>query len=106
LRHKKGKDGEFLGRSLCQEGGSPETGAPLYREIPSQPGLRRSCRVLKNQAKQGLRGQETEKAALLSLLTAHKLWPQPDGGLGKLGLRRYTNPTSTHNPCSTEGRPR
>lgn len=78
----------------------------MNRETPLQAGLRGSCRGLKNQAKQGLRERETEKAALLSLSTAHKLWPQPDGGLGELRLRRHTNPTSTHKACSAEGRPR
>ena len=40
----------------------------MHREAPSQVGPRRRCRVLGNLAKQGLRGQKTEKAAL----SAHK----------------------------------
>ena len=103
---KRGKM-EIFWAGVCalREAGSPETGGgPVYRETPSQVGPRRSCRVLKNQAKQELRGQKKEKAARLSLLTVHELWPQPDGGLGEPKLGRHLD--STHSPCSTEGGPR
>ena len=58
-----------------RERGSPETGgAPVHTgKLPH----RRSCEVLENWTKQGRGGQETEKATLLSPLTA----PQTDRGL-------------------------
>ena len=60
---------------------------------------------MENQTKQGLRGQKTEKAALLSPLIAHRLWPQPDGRVGELRVGRHINLASTHNPCGAKGRP-
>ena len=97
----------WAGVCALREGRSPETGgSPALRETASQVGPRRSCRVLGNWAKQGLRGQKKEKTALLSLLTVHELWPQPDGGLGEPGMGAHINLDSTHGPCSTEGRPR
>jgi len=39
---------------------------PMHREVPSQWGPKRSCRISESRAKQGLRGQKTDKAALLS----------------------------------------
>ena len=48
--------------------GSPETGRiPMHWEAPSQAGPRASGGISENWAKQGLRGQKTEKAAILSL---------------------------------------
>ena len=49
-----------------RECGSDETGVPMHSETPSQSGPRGSCRLFENWAKYGLRGQKTEKAALLS----------------------------------------
>ena len=50
-----------------REEGSFEGGpVPLHWEAPSQAGPRGCCRISESQAKQGLRGQKTEKAALLS----------------------------------------
>ena len=76
----------------------------MHRETPSQADPKWSCKVSENQAKQGLGGQQTEKAALFSPLTAHGLWPQT----AFLGNRvvQHTNPASAFNPCSTDGRTR
>ena len=96
-RYKKGKDGDlWAGTCALREAGTLETGGgPVHRETPSQVGPRRSCRVLKNKTKQGL-GRK-QKAALLSLLTFHKLWSQPDGRLREPRMGRHINLDRTHN---------
>ena len=86
----------WAGACALREAGTPETGGgPVHRETPLQVGPRRSCRVLKNQTKQGL-GRK-QKAALLSLLTVHKLWSQPDGRLREPRMGRHINLDRTHN---------
>ena len=77
----------------------------MHREAPSQVGPRRRCRVLGNLAKQGLRGQKTEKAVLLIPLTTHRQSSQTKGRLGQPRVGRHTNLCSTHNPRGTEDRP-
>ena len=74
-------------------------GVPMHREAPLQAGPRR-CGVC--QSKQGLIGPGTEKAALLSPITAHRLCPQVDGGLRELRVGRHTNLSSTYNTSGTE----
>lgn len=119
-----------MGACASREGRSPEArGILVHWEAPSQVGLRGSCVILENWAKQGLRGQKTEKVALFSILTAHGLWPLPDVDSGNRewgGIQtslvhaalmaprvsscspvmQHTNLTSAHNPCGTEGGPR
>ena len=78
-----------------RECGSDETGVPMHSETPSQSGPRGSCRLFENWAKYGLRGQKTEKAALLSPLTAHGLRLQTDDGLQEQRVVGHTNPASS-----------
>ena len=104
---KRGKTEKFwAGPVASKEGGSPETGGvPMHREAPLQVGPRGRCGVSKTrQSRQRLRGQRTEKATLLSPLTAHRLWPQLDVGSGNWEWED-TNLTSTYNPSGTEGGP-
>ena len=78
---KRGKTEKFwAGPFAPKEGGSPETGGvSVHREAPLQAGPRR-CGV--SQSKQGLTGPETEKAALLSPITAQRLCPNWTAGSG------------------------
>ena len=78
----------------------------MHREAPSPVGPRGHCGVSANWAKEGLREQKTEKAALLSRLTALRLWHRPDGSLREPRMSRHTILASTHNTCSTESGPR
>ena len=56
-----------MGACALREGRSPEAGRILVHwESPSQVGPRGSCGILENWVKQGIRGQKTEKVALLS----------------------------------------
>ena len=57
----------WTGACTPREEGSPETGrVPMHWEAPSQAGPRVSGGISENWAKQGLRGQKAEKAAILS----------------------------------------
>ena len=47
----------WAGVCAPREGGNPETGVPVHRETPSQASLKGNCKVLENQAKQGLGGK-------------------------------------------------
>ena len=52
-----------MGPCATREEGSPETGGvSVHWEAPLQVGPRGNCGVLENQAKEGLRGQKTEKS--------------------------------------------
>ena len=64
----------WTGACVPREGESCEGGTvPVHWEAPLQVGPRGSCRISESQAKQGLRGQKAEKAALLSPETTHRL---------------------------------
>lgn len=65
-----------------REAGSHEAGRVLVHwEAPSQGAPKGSCEISESWARQGLRGQKTEKIALLSPSTALGLWLRPDGRL-------------------------
>lgn len=121
---KKGRNGRNFWTGACapREGESPKGGFPVHWEIPSEVGPRGAVGISESWAKQGPRGAETEKAALLAHKQPKDYGPgqmagmgnqeKPTetpfhrvGGPGTMREAQHTNLFREHRPCRTEGGP-